>query len=75
MKYTIVQPCCRILDIWQKESSGEIDTAVKDANTFSKRQATGTSLVVQWLRIPFPAKGTQVQSLVWELRAHMPREN
>ena len=37
MKYPIVQPCCRILYIWRKESSGETDTAVKDANTFSKK--------------------------------------
>ena len=27
---------------------------------------TGTSLVVQWLRICLPMQGTRVQSLVWE---------
>ena len=34
---------------------------------------TGTSLVVQWLRIHLPMQGTQVWSLVWELRSHMPQ--
>ena len=30
----------------------------------------GTPLVVQWLRICLPMHGTQVQSLVGELRSH-----
>ena len=32
-----------------------------------------TSLVVQWLRIHLPMQGMWVQSLVRELRSHMPR--
>ena len=32
----------------------------------------GTSLVVQWLRIRLPMQGTQVRSLVRELRSHVP---
>ena len=40
-----------------------------------KSGSAGTSLVVQWLRIHLPMQGTQVQSLVWELRSHMPRGN
>ena len=32
----------------------------------------GTSLVVQWLRIRFVMQETQVQSLVRELRPHVP---
>ena len=32
----------------------------------------GTSLVVQWLRICLPMQGTQVRSLVQELRFHLP---
>ena len=32
---------------------------------------TGTSLVVQWLRIPITMQGTWVRSLVRELRSHM----
>ena len=32
---------------------------------------TGTSLMVQWLRLCFPMQGAQVQSLVRELRSHM----
>ena len=32
----------------------------------------GTSLVVQWLRIHLPRQETRVQSLVGELRSHMP---
>ena len=34
-----------------------------------------TSLVVQWLRICLPKQGAQVQSLVRELRSHMPQGN
>ena len=30
------------------------------------------SLAVQWLRLHFPVEGVQVQSLVRELRSHMP---
>ena len=36
---------------------------------------TGTSLVVQWLRIRLPMQGTRVQSLVGELRSHMTQGN
>ena len=35
----------------------------------------GTSLVVQWLRFRSPMQGTQVQSLIGELRSHIPRGN
>ena len=35
----------------------------------------GTSLVVQWLRILLSMQGTLVQSLVRELRFHMPWDN
>ena len=38
-----------------------------------KINKTGTSLVVQWLRIHLPTQGMWVQSLVSELRLHMPR--
>ena len=30
-----------------------------------------TSLVVQWLRTCLPRQGTQIQSLIGELRSHM----
>ena len=46
------------------------------------RAPLGTSLEVHWLRmvvrrfthslVCLPMQGTQVQSLVWELRSHMP---
>ena len=32
-------------------------------------------LVVQWLRICLAMQGTQVPSLVWELRSHMLRHH
>ena len=35
----------------------------------------GTSLMVRWLRIPLAMQGAKVQSLVGELRFHMPRIN
>ena len=40
-----------------------------------KAMGTGTSLVVQWLRIHLGMQGTQVQSLVGELRSLMPQSN
>ena len=33
----------------------------------------GASLAVQWLRLCLPMQGVQVQSLVGQLRSHMPR--
>ena len=30
------------------------------------KKHSGTSLVVQWLRIHLPMQGTQVRSMVWE---------
>ena len=32
----------------------------------------GTSLVAQWLRLHLPMQGDQAQSLVGDLRSHMP---
>ena len=40
-------------------SVGEVGKQAKDSRT-------GTSLVVQWLRICLPVQGTWVQALVWE---------
>ena len=37
--------------------------------------ASGTSLVVRWLRIHFPMRGMQVWSLVRELRPYMAQSN
>ena len=33
----------------------------------------GTSLVVQWLELPLPVQGVWIQSLIRELRSHMPQ--
>ena len=41
----------------------------KQATQFKR---SGTSLVVQQLRLRLPVQGAQVRSLVWELRSHMP---
>ena len=38
----------------------------------NKNDLGGTFLVVQWLRLHLPMQGVQVQSLVRELRSHMP---
>ena len=38
----------------------------KNGPPYAKNKQTGTSLVVQWLRICLPVQGTQVRSLVWE---------
>ena len=37
--------------------------------------AKGTTLVVQWLKIHLATQGIWVQSLVGELRSHMPQSN
>ena len=39
------------------------------------RKTRGMSLVVQWLRLCLAMQGTQVRSLVWEPRSHMPRNS
>ena len=39
------------------------------------RGPPGTSLVVLWFAIHLPMQGTQVRSLVGELRFHMPQGN
>ena len=41
----------------------------------SEISQTGTSLVVQWLGIHLPMEGMWVQSLVGDLRYHMPWGN
>ena len=41
----------------------------------SKNVVRGTSLVAQWLRICLLKQGTQVRSLVRDIRSHMPRIN
>ena len=48
-------------------------TLNKTANI--KKTDIGTSRVVQWLRIHLPIQGTQVQTLVGELRSHRPWGN
>ena len=45
------------------------------AVNFKKSHNVGSSLVVQWLRIQLTMQGTWVQSLVMELRSHLPRGN
>ena len=39
---------------------------------FKKSVSLGTSLAVQWLSSLHPLEGARVQSLVGELRSHMP---
>ena len=41
-------------------------------NSRVKELMLATSLVVQWLRLCLSMQGLQVQSLVWQLRFHMP---
>ena len=45
------------VDAWQAE--------LRSGPCIRKRE-TGTSLVVQWLRIRLPMQGTWVRALVWE---------
>ena len=39
------------------------------------KRTLGTSLVVQWLKIYLAMQGTRNESLVQELRSHMPQGN
>ena len=41
----------------------------------TQKRYCGGSLVVQWLGICRPTQGTQVRSLVWELKSPMPQSN
>ena len=41
-------------------------------HTCERKHWVGASLVVQWLKLCLPMQGVQVQSLVRELRCHMP---
>ena len=49
------------------------ETPSKDLKQGMTSMHLETSLVVQWLRICLPVQGMWVQSLVGELRSHMPR--
>ena len=55
-----------VLDYWvTSESNGECsERHVRD--TGRRKGLVGTSLGVQWLRIPLAVQGTEVPSLVWE---------
>ena len=48
------------------------ETLVNYIREVVRTLALGTSLVVQWLRFMLLVQGIQVQSLVRELRFHMP---
>ena len=48
------------------------ETPSKDLKQGMTSMHLETSLVVQWLRICLPVQGMWVQSLVGELRSHMP---
>ena len=37
------------------------------------RERDGTSLLLQWSRLYLTMQGVPVQSLVWELKSHMPQ--
>ena len=51
------------------------NTGLEEAQAGIKIARTGTSLMVQWLRICLAMQRTWVQSLVGELRSHMPQSN
>ena len=67
---------------WGREQAGLLEPFIAQApksrplsallKVLQKSNARGTSLVAQWLRICFVMHRTWVQSLVRELRSHMP---
>ena len=58
---------------WEKVPANQ-DTTFWISFIHSKKKYIylGTSLAVQWLRLPLPMQGVWVWSLVGELRSHMP---
>ena len=61
-----------------RESSDEVPALLEltcQQQTDSKEVNTRASLVAQGLRVHLAMQGTQVQSLVGELRSHMPQSN
>ena len=61
-----------------RERGVQFSESQKDLVTLEKdyeEEHTGTSLGVHWLRFHLAMKRTQVQSLVSELRFHMPLSN
>ena len=48
-------------------------STILDATMGHRKVTGGTSLVVQWLRMCLAMQGTQVRSLVRELRSHVPQ--
>ena len=78
MRYTISQSCkiYLYLSIYISESfHWWFQYTHTHICSSSKTLISGTSLVVQLLRIHLPMQGMWVQSLVGELRSHMPRDN
>ena len=61
--------------LWEEEYSSGDSFGTIDIKPLKFIPFERTSLVVQWLRICLPVQGTWVQSLVRELRSHMPRGN
>ena len=51
-----------------------ISSKLGQKSTCPRLSPQGTSLVVQWLRVHLPMQGTQVPSLIGELRSHMLRQ-
>ena len=45
---------------------GDIRAAVRIQDILDSSEKARASLVIQWIRIHLPMKGTQVQSLVWK---------
>ena len=46
---------------------------IKEMQLRTTMRGDWTSLVVQWLRICLSMQETRVQSLVWEIRSHVPQ--
>ena len=62
--------------LWTEEPAGYSPRGYKASAPMSDLAHSahrGTSLVMEWLRICLPMEGTWVQSLVGELRSHIPR--
>ena len=73
---------CKV-SVWEEEKVLKMDRAVGYTTVgmyltllnYTLKVKMGISLLVQWLRICHAIQGMQAQSLVQELRSHMPQSN
>ena len=65
--YKLLQ-CFQLIE---KQEKGHLQDQIWITEFFIIKRSSGTSLVVQWLRLWFPKSGNQGSIPGWEIRSHM----